>query len=100
MLATPCISNPLLIPEKNNTRQVSATVPSPTLNDTVQVILNHFDILATVVALVSVRKLRFLGNRCIDPGHILWATPYPPYLQIIFSFFKIIFKFLHFFPFS
>ncbi len=26
MLAPPCISNALLIPEKNNTRQVSATV--------------------------------------------------------------------------
>ena len=36
-----------------------------------------------------VRKLRFLRNRCMDPGHILWVAPSPPYLQTIFFFFQI-----------
>ncbi len=48
-----------------------------------------------------VRKLRSLGVRCIDPGHILWVAPSPPYLQVILCLFvflaKIsIFKFLRF----
>ncbi len=29
----------------------------------------------------SIHNVRFLGNRCMDPGEILWADPYPPYLQ-------------------
>ncbi len=27
------------------------------------------------VARLSVCKFMFLGNRCMDPGQILWATP-------------------------
>ncbi len=37
----------------------------------------------------SVRKLKFLGNRCMDPGLILWVAHSAPYLQTIFSFLKI-----------
>ncbi len=33
-----------------------------------------------------VRKLKFLGNRCIGLGQILSVTPSPPYLQTIFLF--------------
>ncbi len=44
---------------------------------------------ATVMAQASVvHKLKFLGNRCMDPDQILWEATYPPYLQTIF-FFKI-----------
>ena len=35
-----------------------------------------------------VRKLRFLGNRCMDPGQSLWVAPSPPYLHTIFFFFQ------------
>ncbi len=35
-----------------------------------------------------IRKLRVLGNCCMDPVQILWEATYPPYLQIIFSFFQ------------
>ncbi len=47
---------------------------------------------ASVVRRPSVvRKLRFLGNRCIDLDQILWKAAYPPYLQTyFFSFFKIL----------
>ncbi len=34
-----------------------------------------------------VHKLRFLGNRCVDPGQILWVPPSPPYLQTTFLFY-------------
>ena len=48
---------------------------------------------ATIVAPASVRqsvrKLSFLGHRCMDPDQILWAAPYPPYLQTIYSFLTI-----------
>ena len=45
---------------------------------------------ATVMAQASiVRKLRFLGNRYMDPGQILWVALSPPYIQtIFFSFFQ------------
>ncbi len=44
---------------------------------------------ASVVRL-SVRQLWFLGNRCMDPGQILWKTTYPPSPdRFCFSFFKI-----------
>ncbi len=42
-----------------------------------------------VVRQSVVRKLRFLRNRCMDPGEILWEATYAPYLQTIFSAFKI-----------
>ena len=59
---------------------------------------------ATVVAQArpsSVCKLRFLRNRCMDPGQILSVAPSPPYLQtilllLLFSKFSI-FEFLQFF---
>ncbi len=46
-----------------------------------------------------VRKVKFFGNRCMDPGQILWVAPSPPYLQPYFFFFSkfSIFKFLQFF---
>ncbi len=34
----------------------------------------------------SVRKLKFLRNRCMDPDKILWEATYPPYLQTVFFF--------------
>ncbi len=37
------------------------------------------------VCLPFIRKLMFLGNRCMDPSKILWVAPSPPYLQTIFS---------------
>ncbi len=40
---------------------------------------------ASVIHPSVVRKLRFLRNRCMDPGQILWVAPSPPYLQTIFS---------------
>ncbi len=45
----------------------------------------------------SVRKLMFLGNRCLDPGQILWAAPYPLYLQTIFFSKFSVFKILRFY---
>ena len=47
---------------------------------------------------LSVRKLKFLGNRCMDPGQILWEATYPPYLQTIFLFFQN-FQFSNFYDF-
>ena len=41
----------------------------------------------------SVRKLKFLGNLCMDRGQILWVAPSPPYFQTIFFCFFIIFNF-------
>ncbi len=39
----------------------------------------------------SVRILKFLRNRFMDPNQILWGATYPPYLQTFFSvFFKIL----------
>ncbi len=38
----------------------------------------------TSVVRPSVRKLRFLGNHCVDPGQILWAGPYP--IKILWHF--------------
>ena len=50
---------------------------------------------ATVMTQASVvRKLNFLGNRCMDLGQILSVGPSPPYLQTIFFFF--FFKFFNF----
>ncbi len=43
-------------------------------------------------------KLKFLGNRWIDPGQILWVAPSPPYLQTIFFFFQN-FQFSNFYDF-
>ncbi len=40
---------------------------------------------ASVVRPSSVRKLKFLGNLCMDPDQILWVAPSPPYLQTIFQ---------------
>ncbi len=39
-----------------------------------------------------VRKLRVIGNCCMDPDQSLWETPSPPYHQTFFFFFKM-FKF-------
>ncbi len=39
---------------------------------------------SSVVRPSVVRKLKFLGNRCMDPGQILWVAPCPPYLQTIY----------------
>ncbi len=55
---------------------------------------------ATVVAQASmVRKLRFLRNRCMDPGQILWVAHSPPYLQTIFFFFFQNFRYSNFYDF-
>ncbi len=47
----------------------------------------------------SVRKLKFLGNRCMDPGQILWEATYPPYLQTFFFVFFLNFQFSNFYDF-
>ena len=39
---------------------------------------------ASIISPHIVRKHQFLKNCCMDPGQILWAAPYPPYLQTIF----------------
>ncbi len=39
---------------------------------------------SAVVRPSVVRKLRFLRNRCMDPGHFLWVAPSPTYIQTIF----------------
>ncbi len=44
---------------------------------------------ASVVRPSVVSKPRFLRNRCIDPGQILWVAASSPYLQkLVFCFFK------------
>ena len=63
----------------------------------------------------SIRSLRILGNRCMDPGKILWAVKYPPYppspntfvvvvgvvfFFVFFFFLFEIFKFVWLFSFS
>ena len=40
---------------------------------------------ASVVRRPSSINSRFLGNCCMDPEQILWATPYPVYLQTFCS---------------
>ncbi len=45
------------------------------------------------MAQASIRKLGFLGNRCVDPGKILWAASYSPHLQTVSFFFQKIFNF-------
>ncbi len=53
---------------------------------------------ASVVRSSSVRKLKFLRNRCMDPDQILWEATYQPYLQTIFLFFQN-FQFSNFYDF-
>ncbi len=46
----------------------------------------------------SVRKLKFLRNRCLDPDQILWEATYPPSLQTFLFFFQN-FQFSNFYDF-
>ncbi len=41
---------------------------------------------------LSIHKLKFLGNGCMDPGQILWVAPFPPYFQTSFFLFHLQFS--------
>ncbi len=53
---------------------------------------------SSVVRPSSVRKLKFLRNRCMDSDQILWEATYLPYPQTIFLFFQN-FQFSNFYEF-